>query len=123
MKTKYEDAKLMTYYHFKMEYIPKTKIYRIMRQCENQIDPFRKQGSGRIAKIMTRKNIKRLQDKFDHHSGILQRKTAKQFKCSPMLINKTLKNKTNIKCYKQSRFQNLLTNKKIKYNHYAENFI
>lgn len=99
MKTKYEDAKLMTYYHFKMEDIPKTTIYRIMRQCDNQIGPLRKQGSGRIAKIMTRKNIKRLQDKFDHHSGILQRKAAKEFKCSPMLVNKTLKNKTNIRCY------------------------
>ena len=60
-------------------------------------------GSGRIAKKMTKNNIRRLEAMFNHHHGVSQRQAARKFNCSQPYILKTLKNKTSIRMYNKNQ--------------------
>lgn len=96
-------GKKFTVDHFEVEKIPKRTIYRIIKRAENDSGHERVKGSGRIAKIMNKKNIKRLKAMFDHHDGVSQRQAARKFKCTQPMICKTLKTKTRIVCFKKKK--------------------
>ncbi|KAL4490738.1 hypothetical protein ABPG72_021792 [Tetrahymena utriculariae] len=96
-------GKYFTYSHFKDEHIPKSTIYRIIDRAEKGIGADRVQGSGRIAKKMTQKNIKKLTLMFDHQDGVSQRQAAKEFDCDHSYISKTLKKKTQIRAMKKQK--------------------
>jgi len=103
----YEDNrskwKKFTLDYFKGEKIHKSTIYRIIEHAENKSGYNRAPESGRIATIMTTKNIHRLKVMFDNKDGVSQRKAARKFQCSQACICKTLKNKTSIKRRKKQK--------------------
>jgi len=96
-------GKKFTVDHFKAENIPKRTIYSIIQRAENESGHERVNGSGRIAKIMSKKNIRSLKTMFDHNDRVSQRQAARRFKCSPSFINYTLKTKTTIKKRKKMK--------------------
>ncbi len=67
-------------------------------RAENESGHQRVKGSGRVAKIMIKKNINALKAMFDHKTGVSQRQAARRFKCDQSFICKTLQRKTSIKC-------------------------
>ena len=88
----YKNAgKKFTYDHFKVENIPKSTIYKIIKRAESESGYQRVQGSGVKAKKITRTNIERLKLMFDHKDGVSQRQAAKKFNCTQQRISKTLK--------------------------------
>jgi hypothetical protein len=88
--------------HFIDENNSKPPIYRYIQCWENTMPVERKKGSGRIARIMTSKNIKRSETMVKDRSGISTRQLVPKFKCDQSYIVKTFKNKTNIECRKKS---------------------
>ena len=98
----YKNAgKKFNYDHFKVENIPKSTIYKVIKRAESESGYQRVQGSGVKAKKMTRTNIERLKLMFDHKDGVSQRQGAKKFNCTQQHICKTLKKRTNIKSRKK----------------------
>lgn len=91
------EGKRATVEHFKGEKMHERTIYRIIQRAENDSGHERVEGSGRIAKIMIPKNIKRLKSMFNHKDGISQRQAARKFGCDQSYICKTLKEKTTIR--------------------------
>lgn len=87
--------------HFLDENVPKTTVYRIIRHYESGLPIGRKPGSGRPAKIMTEKNVKRLTNLINNRSGISTRKLAKKFKCAQSHIVQTIRDKTDVKYRKK----------------------
>lgn len=96
-------GKMFTVNHFKAEHIPESTIYVIIKRAENDSGHERVNGSGRIAKIMTKKNIRCLKSMFDHNDKVSQSQAARKFKCSQVHISKTLKTKTLIKKKKKKK--------------------
>lgn len=96
-------GKKYTLDHFKAARVPRQTISDIIKRAENDSGHERVTGSGRIAKKMTKVNIKRLKTMFDHRDGISTRQAARKFKCSQPHIVKTLAKWTNITCYKKKK--------------------
>jgi len=86
-------GKNFTFLHFKDEGVARSTIYSIIQRAESRKSAERVPGSGRKAKIMTKKNIKALKSLFDHN----HRQAAKKFGCSQPLVCQTLKKHTEIK--------------------------
>jgi hypothetical protein len=86
-----------TVQHFSVENIHESTIYRIIDRAEQGSGYKRVDGSGRVAKIMTPKNIERLKSMFDNKDNISQNQVAKKFVCSQQHVSKTLKTKTKIR--------------------------
>ena len=63
-------GKLFTWQHFQLERQPKTTIYRMIKQAENNKPLNRKKGSGRTPKFNTPANRARLKKLFDHRRGV-----------------------------------------------------
>ena len=63
--------------HFRIENIPKSTIYDILKRKENNIGPERKVGNGRPSKKMPMIQFKRLQKSIDQRDGTSQRGLAK----------------------------------------------
>lgn len=84
--------------HFTKEGIPKRTIYDILKRGSVK----RTVGSGRKAKIMTKKNLRKLKAKFNNKSGVSQNQAAKLFNCSQQYISKSLK-MLNIKARKKQK--------------------
>ena len=59
--------------------------------------PIRKVGSGRVAKIMTKPNIRYLKTMFDHKGHVSGAMAARKFKCTQQYVSKTLITKTGIR--------------------------
>ena len=74
-----------------------------LKRAENGSGQKRVSGSGRITKIMTKTNIKRLKTMFEHRDGVSTRHAARKFKCSQHYIVKELAKKTLIKCRKKQK--------------------
>ena len=72
--------------HFRMENVPKSTMYDILQRKEKNIGPERKVGSGRTAKKMPKKQIKRLEKSIDKKDGVSQRTLAKRFNVSQPYI-------------------------------------
>lgn len=87
--------------HFIAEKHSKRTIYHYIQCWEKRLPLERKKGSGRIAKIMTPKNIKQLVKMVDNRSGVSTRQLGRKFKCDQSHIVKTLKNKAGIKYRKK----------------------
>ena len=79
-------GKKFTYDHLKVENIPKSTIYKIIKRAESESGYKRVQGSGVKAKNMTRTNIGRLKLMFDYKDGVSQRQAAKKFNCTQQHI-------------------------------------
>src|ERR1700678_3953359 len=82
------DGKTATGDHFKGEKISQSTIYNIIQRAEDEPGHERVNGSGRIAKKMDKKNIRRLKAMFDHKDGVSQRKAARKFGCTQQYICK-----------------------------------
>ena len=82
--------------HFMAKNISKSTVYNVIQRAESDSRHERKKGTGRKPKIMTKKNIKRLNGMFDHKDGVSQRQAAS----SHQYIQKTLADKTDI-CYRK----------------------
>ena len=67
--------------HFIQENMPKSTIYDIIQRWEKGLPQERKKRSGRKPHIMTKRNIKRLDELINNQSGVSTRKLAKKFKC------------------------------------------
>ena len=66
-------GKNFTSLHFKDEGVARSTIYSIIQRAESRKSAERVPGSGRKAKIMTKKNIKALKSLFDHNHKVSQR--------------------------------------------------
>ncbi|KAL4473425.1 hypothetical protein ABPG72_012104 [Tetrahymena utriculariae] len=82
---------------------PKRSLNRWLKMLYEGKSLSRKVGSGRIPKIATKETIKKLNKYFNHKSGVSQRKFANKVGCSQSYVNRLLKKKTNISCYKKTK--------------------
>ena len=98
--------------HFSEEKIPRSTIFRIIKQTTEKISPIRKKGSGRIGKQMTPKRLRLFKKKFDHSSGKSQRKMASMFNITQPYVNYILKNKLGIICRTKKLFHCELISRK-----------
>ena len=89
--------------HFKVENVPKRTIYDIIQRAENDSEHQRVYGSGRVAKKMTKTNIKHLKTMFDHQDGVSVRQAARKFNYHYTLISKTFRTHTSIRVYKKKK--------------------
>lgn len=96
-------GKYFTFQHFQAENIPKSTIYKIIKRADDNSGHQRIIGSGRVAKILTKKRLNELKSMIDHKSGISQRQIARKFGCSQQHISETLKRKTTIKYRKKKK--------------------
>jgi len=96
-------GKKFTLDHFRCENVARQTVSDIIKRAENDSGHERVQGSGRVAKIMTSKNIKRLKIMFDHRDGVSIRQAARKFNCSNPYILKTLASKTEIEIHKKKK--------------------
>ena len=87
--------------HFRMEKVPKSTMYNILQRKEKNIGPERKVGSGRTAKKMPKKQIKRLEKSIDKKDGVSQRRLAKRFNVSQPYVSKIINEKTSIRYRKK----------------------
>ena len=99
------EGKKITLDYFLSARIPRQTISDIIKRAVNNLGHERICGSGRMTKIMTKKNIKRLKNMLEHHDGVSTRQVARKFKCSQPLSIKTLAKKTSIRIHKKKRFQ------------------
>ena len=91
-------GKMFTVDHFRDENVPVSTIYRILASLSVE----RKAGSGRPAKIMTKKKKETLNKLFDNKDGTSLRDAGRKYHCSHTLIHRTLMMK-NIICRKKTR--------------------
>ena len=110
------EGKMFMVNHFKTESISKKGIYKIIQRAENEFGHEKVQGSGRIAKIMPKPNIRRLKAFFDHKGGFLQYQAARKFNCTQQFICKTLRAKTSIKSRKKMSIPKQTESQKAKAN-------
>ncbi|KAL4492613.1 hypothetical protein ABPG72_007726 [Tetrahymena utriculariae] len=96
-------GKAHTFHHFSSELVPKTTIYRIIRRSESGKSAKRKQGSGRVAKKIDKKNFKKLLKLFNHSDTISLRQAGRKFDCHHSNISKTLKKHTSIRLRKKQK--------------------
>jgi len=89
--------------HFRMENVPKSTMYDILQRKENNIGPERKIGSGRTAKKMPKKQIKRLEKSIDKKDGVSQHSLAKRFNVTQQYISKIINEKTSIRYRKKTK--------------------
>lgn len=94
-------GKPFTLEHFKHFNISRRGIYKILKRADNDSRHERVRGSGRVAKIMTPKSIKRLKTMFDHSDRVSTRQAARKFRCTQPHIVKTLAKYTDIAVYKK----------------------
>jgi len=91
------------YSHFKKEGLYPSTIFRLIRRHEEGLPMKTKPRSGRPPKIMDKKGIKRLNNMMDGNDKISQRVAASKFNCSQPYVCKTLKKKTEVRCYKKQK--------------------
>ena len=96
------NSKFLTYQHFKIEGISKSTIYYIINKYEKYGCYEDMHRSGRPPK-MNKKKVKRLSKIVNNSSGIGQRDLGRQFNVCQTTISYTLRNKTDIKCWKKEK--------------------
>ena len=79
----------------------KSSLYRWLALLFNKKNIKRKVGSGRIATIATKVNIKKMKIHFNHKSGRSQKMVANRYKTSQPYISMILKKYSGIRCYKK----------------------
>ena len=98
-----DDNKNFIVNHFRMENIPKSTNYNILKRKGNNIGPEREVGSGRKAIKMPAKEIKRLKKSIDQKDGVSQHGLAKRFHVSQPFICKIILQKTSIRYLKKTK--------------------
>ena len=96
-----KENKAFIVHHFRMEKDPKSTMYNILQRKEKNIGPERKVGSGRTAKKMPEKQIRRLEKSIDKKDGVSQRRLAKRLNVSQPYISKIINEKTSIRYRKK----------------------
>ena len=94
-------GKIFTVNHFKAENFARRTIYNIIERAEHDSGHERVKGSGRIAKKMKKKDVKRIKNMFDHRDAVSQSQAARKFDCTQQYISKTLRTKTSIRLRKK----------------------
>jgi len=61
----------------------------------------RKPGSGRPAKIATKRNLGKIKKMVDHKDGCSQKRVAATFGCCHQYVSRILKKRLGVKCYKK----------------------
>lgn len=97
----FQVGKRFTVDHFVQEGESRSTIFDILQRYENGLPPERASGSGRKAKIFTKKKVVQLQKMFDHKDGVSTRKAAQKFNCSQAMIRQVLAKKTTIRYRKK----------------------
>ena len=87
--------------HFALKKEHKTTIRRIIDRYIEGIPMAHSSGAGRPARKITPRKFATLKDLFDHKCGVSQRIVARKCNISQPYVNKILKTKTAIKCYKK----------------------
>lgn len=90
-KKNYYSGKIFTVKHFIAMGVSKSTIYSVLQRYEEGGDAERKTGSGRIARKLPPKQVKRLLNETVGKVGVSQRKLARKYGISPSYVNKTLK--------------------------------
>ena len=94
-------GKAFTYKHFKNMQVPKSTLYRIMRQCDEGVPLSRKSGSGRPAKKMPPVKCQRLQADMKEKIGASQPRAARKYNISQQYVSWILKGKTSLRYRKR----------------------
>ena len=84
------EGKKYTLDYFLAAKIPRQTISDIIKRAVNNLGHEKMSGSGRVAKIMTKTNIKGLKNIFEHRDGVSTRQVARKFKCSLKLYTKII---------------------------------
>ena len=88
---------------FFKEIMPRRGIYYIIERAELDFGHKRVAGSGWVAIIITKKNIRVLKSMFDHKDNVSQRQVSRKFNCTQQYIPKTLRTKLRIKPRKKQK--------------------
>jgi hypothetical protein len=96
LENRYKGSKYTVDYFFK-EIMPRRDIYYIIERAELDSGHKKVTGSGRVAKIMTKKNILVLKSMFDHKDNVSQRQASQKLNCTQQNISKTLRTMFRIK--------------------------
>ena len=97
------EAKKYTIDYFLAAKIPRQTISDTIKRAENNLGHERVSGSGRVAKIMTKTNIKRIKNMFEHRDGVSTRQASRKFEFSQSLIVQTLVSRTSIRIHKKKK--------------------
>ena len=95
-----------------MEGESRSTIYDILHRKKSEKPAERKVGSGRPAKKMNGKAVKRLVNSINHKDGVSQRRLAQVFKFSQPIYAKRLKTRQKFNIEKKLRLQKELPFKK-----------
>ena len=87
--------------HFKMEGIPRSTIYSIIKRCENSLSFEEKARTGRPSKL-NKESQNKLKKIVEDQVGISQRQLAKEFSVSRRCIMCNMK-KMGLNYYKRQR--------------------
>jgi hypothetical protein len=82
-------GKMFTVRHFMAEQVPRSTIYNILKRSE-YFSTERKQGSGPIAKKITKVQLNKLKKAFDHKDNISQSQAAKKFDITQQYVSNLL---------------------------------
>lgn len=96
-----DGGKLTTVQHYQCEGVPRSTIYSILSNYEKTNSFSRKLGSGRQAKIMTKRRVKWLEKRMKKPNQPSTREIARKLECSHAHVVKTINKKTNLKCKKK----------------------
>ena len=91
---------------------PKRTLNRWLASLEQNKTLARENGSGRVAKKVTRTVKQQIKKKFNHRSGCSQRKVAQKFNISKSYVQKILKQSSNIRCYKKIKIPDMTDKQK-----------
>jgi transposase len=97
----YLHGKLSTVRHFHDEGVSKRTIYNILQKFAEKKTVARKSGSGRKAKIMTKRRISWLQKKLSEEKHPSTRVIGRKLNCSQSHVVQTIQKHTDLVCKKK----------------------
>jgi len=94
-------GKHFTVLHFRAEGAPKRTIYDILKRYDDGLPAERQVGSGRPAKIFTKKKSKQLEKDFQNNDKFSMRRAAQKYDASVGYVHKTVTKKLKMKYRKK----------------------
>lgn len=89
--------------HFRIEQVPKSTVYDILKRRENNIGAERQSGTGRPAVKMPTTKVNQLVKRINHKDGISQRRLATQYGVSQSYISQIINKKTSVRYRKKKK--------------------
>ena len=89
--------------HFRIEQVPKSTVYDILKRRENKIGAERQSGTGRPAVKMPTTKVNQLVKRINHKDGISQRRLATQYGVSQSYISQIINKKTSVRYRKKKK--------------------